>query len=300
MEETIKNVITGGGIVFSFSNILNCFIGCFVGTLVGVLPGIGPVGAVAILLPFTFDLPAVTAIIMLAGIFYGSQYGGSTTSILVNIPGEASSVITCVEGYQMAKNGRAGKALGIAAIASFIAGTFGVFSLMIVARPIAELALRFGPPEFFSLIFFALTLLTYLSSGPAYKAFTMAAVGVILGTVGIDSISGTYRLTFGIPELYDGIGLIPVCMGLFGVAEILVNLGEPLNKQIYKERIGRLLPNIEELKTCANPIARGSVLGFLLASLLRTAIAAIAMMTTKAIIPIAMNLRLELVFLCPM
>jgi putative tricarboxylic transport membrane protein len=262
--DIFQNLILGFSTIFTPMNLLFCFIGCFVGTLIGVLPGIGPAGSVALLLPFTFNLPVVTAIIMLAGIFYGSQYGGSTTSILVNIPGEAASVITCLDGYQMARQGRAGRALGIAAIGSFIAGTFGVILLQLMAPPIAGFALNFGPTEFFALIFFTLTLLAYLAAGSMLKAYAMAAVGMIIGTVGIDSVSGVIRFTFGIQELYDGLGLVPVVMGLFGVGEIMVNLEATFKRDIFKAQIGGLLPDKQDWKDSAKPIARGSIIGFFL------------------------------------
>ncbi len=260
----MENIITGISTIFSPMNIFFCFIGCFVGTLIGVLPGIGPAGSVALLLPFTFNLPAVTGIIMLAGIFYGSQYGGSTTSILVNIPGEAASVVTCLDGYQMARNGKAGKALGIAAIGSFVGGTFGVILLQLMAPPIAVFALNFGPSEFVAIILFSLTLLAYLAAGSMIKAYAMAALGMIIGTVGIDSVSGSMRFTFGIPELYEGIGLVPLVMGIFGVGEILSNIEEVFKRDVFKAQIGKLLPNVQDFKDSAKPIARGSVLGFLI------------------------------------
>lgn len=263
----METIFTGISVVFTPMNIFFCFIGCFVGTLIGVLPGIGPAGSVALLLPYTFNLPPVTGIIMLAGIFYGSQYGGSTTSILVNIPGEAASVVTCLDGYQMARQGRAGRALGIAALGSFIGGTFGVILLQLMAPPIAGFALNFGPSEFVALILFSLTLLAYLASGSMIKAYAMAAVGTIIGTVGIDSISGTIRFTFGIQELYDGLGLVPIVMGIFGVGEILVNIEGVFKRDIFETQIGRLLPDKQDLKDSAKPIARGAVLGFFIGAL---------------------------------
>jgi len=262
--ESLQSILLGFSVVLTPVNLFFCFFGVFIGTLIGVLPGIGPAGSVALLLPFTFTLPAVTAIIMLAGIFYGSMYGGSTTSILVNIPGEAASVVTCLDGYQMARQGRAGRALGIAAIGSFIAGTLGVFLLMVMAPPVAKLALNFGPTEFFALIFFALTLLAYLAAGSVLKAFAMAAVGMIIGTVGIDSVSGVIRFTFGIKEFYDGLGIVPVVMGLFGVGEVLINIEETFKREIFKTQIGGLLPDKQDWKDSAKPIARGSLLGFFL------------------------------------
>ena len=265
--DVFQNISSGFFVILTPYNLFFCFLGCFVGTLIGVLPGIGSTATVALLLPFSFYMPAVTAIIMLAGIFYGAMYGGSTTSILVNIPGEAASVVTCIDGYQMARQGRAGRALGIAAIGSFVAGTSGVFLLMVLAPPLARFALKFGPPEFFTLIFFALTLVAYLSSGSMIKSFLMVATGMIISTVGVDTGSGMQRFTLGIEELYDGIGLIPIVMGLFGVAEILTNLEETFKRSIFKTHIGGLLPDKKDLKASAMPIIRGSLLGFFISIL---------------------------------
>lgn len=260
--DVFQNISSGLSVILTPSNLFFCFLGCFVGTLIGVLPGIGSTGTVALLLPFTFNLPAVTAIIMLAGIFYGAMYGGSTTSILVNIPGEAASVVTCIDGYQMAKQGKAGRALGIAAIGSFIAGTFGVILLMVLAPPLARFALKFGPSEIFTLIFFALTLVAYLSPSSMIKSFVMVATGMIISTVGLDPGTGIQRFTLGMEELYDGIGLVPIVMGLFGVGEILINLEESFKRSFFKTQIGGLLPDKKDLKASAMPIVRGSLLGF--------------------------------------
>jgi len=232
------------------------------GTLVGVLPGLGPTAAIALLLPNTFHVTPVTAIIMLAGIYYGAMYGGSTTSILVNIPGEAASVITCLDGYQMARKGRAGPALGIAAFGSFIAGTISVLGLMLVAPPLAKFALAFGPPEYFSLMLMGIVVLIYLASGSILKALMMAVFGLLLGTVGMDAISGTQRLTFGVLELADGIGLIPAIMGLFGVAEVISNVEEEMKRDIITAKVKNLLPNLRDWKDSFWPIIRGSILGF--------------------------------------
>src|SRR5512136_2832433 len=231
--EVFQNMATGFTIAITPMNLALCLVGCFVGTLIGVLPGIGPAATIALLLPVTFHLPPTSAIIMLSGIFYGAMYGGSTTAILVNIPGEAASAITCIDGYQMARQGRAGPALGIAAFGSFIAGTFGVFLLMLIAPPVADMALKFGPPEIFAVMILGLTILSYLSSGSLIKAFTIAIVGLFVGMIGID-IAGIYRFTFGIPDFFDGIGLVPVLMGLFGVAEVLLNLQQTLTRQIFE------------------------------------------------------------------
>ena len=260
--EPLQSITLGFSVVLTPVNLFFCFVGVFIGTLIGVLPGIGPAGSVALLLPFTFNLPPVTAIILLAGIFYGSMYGGSTTSILVNIPGEAASVVTCLDGYQMARQGRAGRALGIAAIGSFLAGTLGVFLLQVMAPPVARFALQFGPTEFFALILFALTLLAYLAAGSMIKAFAMAAVGMIIGTVGIDSVSGVIRFTFGIKEFYDGLGIVPIVMGLYGVGEVLINLEGIFQREFFRAQIRGLLPDKEDWKASAKPIARGSLLGF--------------------------------------
>ena len=245
-------------------NLLYCFVGVLIGTLVGVLPGIGPVGAMSLLLPITFKTTPESAIIMLAGIYYGAMYGGSTTSILVNIPGEAASVVTCLDGYQMARRGRAGPALGIAAFGSFLAGSAAILGLMLLAPPLARFALKFGPAEYFSLMILGLTILIYLAHGSMVKALIMAAFGVVLGLVGLDAITAQPRLTFGRLELVDGIGLVPIVMGLFGVGEVLTNLESALRREVLQSRIAGLLPTRQDWRDSAAPIARGSVLGFLL------------------------------------
>jgi putative tricarboxylic transport membrane protein len=262
--DLLGNLAIGFGVALQPINLLYCFIGVFIGTLVGVLPGIGPVAAMSLLLPVTFNATPEAGIIMLAGIYYGSMYGGSTTAILVNIPGEAASVVTCLDGHQMAKRGRAGAALGIAAVGSFIAGTFAVVALMLVAPVLARFAVKFGPAEYFSLMILGLSVLTYLSHGSLIKALIMACFGLVLGLIGLDSITGVPRLTFGKMELVDGVGLVPIVMGLFGVAEILVNLEQRVMREVLAAPIGRLLPSKEEWKESAAPLARGSVLGFLL------------------------------------
>jgi putative tricarboxylic transport membrane protein len=239
-----------------------CFVGVLMGTLVGVLPGLGPTAAIALLLPVSFHIPPVSTIIMLAGIYYGAMYGGSTTSILVNIPGEAASVITCLDGYQMAKKGRAGPALGIAAFGSFIAGTVGVVGIMLVAPPMAKFALAFGPAEYFSLMLMGIVIIIYMSSGSILKDLLSAMFGLLLGTIGMDSISGTQRLTFGILELTDGIGFIPAVMGLFGVSEILMNVERAVVTTLVTEKVKNLLPSRQEWKESFWPIIRGTVLGF--------------------------------------
>ena len=234
------------------------------GTLVGVLPGIGPVGAMSILLPSTFRMNPVSAVIMLSGIYYGAMYGGSTSSILINIPGEPGSVVTCLDGYQMARKGRAGPALGIAAFGSFIAGTAGLVGLMFFALPLAKVALDFGPPEYFAVILLGLTLVAYLARGSKIKAFIMGAFGLILSCVGLDWIDATPRFNFSIVELMDGIDMVPLAMGLFGISEILLNVEETTNPEILKTKIKNLLPNISDWLKSIGPIIRGVVLGFFL------------------------------------
>lgn len=259
-----SNLVSGFQMVIQPVNFLYCFFGVFMGTLIGVLPGIGPVGAMSILLPTTFGAPPLTGVIMLAGIYYGAQYGGSTTSILVNIPGEASSVVTCLDGYQMARQGRAGPALGISALGSFIGGTFSIIALMFLIFPLSEAALKFGPPEYFALMCLGMTIVVYLARGSLIKGVVMVILGLILGCVGMD-ITGQLRLDFGIPELWDGIDLIPLVMGLFGVSEVLTNIEKPLKKRmIFERKVKNLLPNIEDWKKSIGAIIRGSFLGFFL------------------------------------
>jgi putative tricarboxylic transport membrane protein len=259
-----ENLSLGCHVAFSVANLAYCFAGVFIGTLIGVLPGIGPIGAISMLLPVTFGISPASAIIMLAGIYYGAQYGGSTTSILVNIPGEVTSVVTCLDGYQMARQGRAGPALGIAAFGSFIAGTIGTIILMFVAKPLSELGLRFGPPEYFSLIILALALLSYLSHGSIIKAIIVAILGISLSQIGIDGVTARVRFTFGILELQDGLGLVPVVMGLFGIGEVLVNLEESVDVEVFKARIKGLLPSARDWAESIGAIIRGSFLGFFL------------------------------------
>ena len=259
-----SNVALGFSVALSPTNLLFCFLGALVGTLVGVLPGLGPVGAVAFLLSLTFKMEPATAIIMLAGIYYGAMYGGSTTSILVNIPGETASVVTCLDGYRMARQGRAGAALGIAAFGSFIAGTFGVIGLMFLAPMLGRAALRFGPAEYFTLTLTGLTLVAYLTQGSMTKALIMTTLGLLAGSVGMDPISGEERFTYGNLTLRDGFGLVPVAMGLFGIAELLENLTAIGSQSIYETKIKGLLPNLKDWKDSGWPIARGSVIGFFL------------------------------------
>jgi len=240
------------------------FLGCLVGTLVGMLPGIGPLAGISILLPLTFGLDATKAIVMLAGIYYGSQYGGSTTSILLRIPGEASSVMTCIDGNAMAKKGRAGAALCIAAVGSFVAGTFGVVMLTLVAPPLADFALGFGPPEYTALLVLGLIFLGYMSTGSLVRTLLMAALGLLLGTIGIDVMTGHFRYSFDIPELGDGIGIVPVAVGLFGLGEILATPSRQVTGEVIRPKLRELWPSREEWRASALPIARGSALGFVI------------------------------------
>jgi putative tricarboxylic transport membrane protein len=262
------DIITNLGLGFSVAlqplNLLACFFGVFIGTLVGVLPGIGPVSAMALLLPVTLSGTPEAGIIMMSGIYYGSMYGGSTTSILVNIPGEAASVVTCIDGHEMAKQGRAGPALGMAALASFFAGTVAIIFLMLTAPALARVAVAFGPAEYFSLMVLGLTVLAFMTQGSIAKALLMACVGIVLGLVGIDQITAQARLTFDRPELLDGIGLVPVVMGLFGVAEILSNLERALKREVISAQIGSLWPSRADWVASKWPMLRGTILGFFL------------------------------------
>lgn len=262
--DILYSLFYGFSIGLEPTNLLFCFLGVLLGTLVGVLPGIGPIGAISILLPATFRMTPVSAIIMLAGIYYGAMYGGSTTSILVNIPGEAASVVTCLDGHEMAKQGRAGPALGIAAFGSFIAGTLGLIGLMLFANPLAEAALSFGSPEYFALIVLGLTLVAYLSHGSVLKALMMATFGLILGCIGLDPIYASPRMTFDIMQLWDGIDMVPVAMGLFGISEILINIEQTSNPEILKTKIKNLFPTVADWMEAKGAILRGSILGFFL------------------------------------
>jgi putative tricarboxylic transport membrane protein len=265
--DLFNQLLIGFSIALQPTNLFYCFVGCFMGTLTGVLPGIGATGAVALFIPATFSMPPVTAIIMLSGIYYGAMYGGSTTSILVNIPGEASSVTTCLDGYEMARQGRAGPALGMAAMGSFIAGTFGVIILTLVAPPLAEAALRIGPPEFVALMILGMVTLTFLSSTSMVKALIMACLGILLGIVGVDSASGQFRFTFGRVELFDGIGIAPVVMGLFGISEVLQNLEQKVHRDIYKADVKGLFPTLQDWMQCKWAIVRGTLIGFFFGTL---------------------------------
>ncbi|MEA2874908.1 MAG: putative tricarboxylic transport rane protein [Hyphomicrobiales bacterium] len=264
MGVTLDSLWLGFSVALQPAVLWYAFIGCLVGTLVGVLPGIGPLAGISILLPITFGLNATNAIVMLAGIYYGSQYGGSTTSILLRIPGEASSVMTCIDGNAMARKGRAGAALCIAAVGSWIAGTFGVIVLTLIAPPLATLALKFGPPEYTALLTVGLVFLAYMSTSSLVRTLLMASLGLLLGMIGIDPLSGHFRYSFDIPELGDGIGIVPVAVGLFGLGEILSTPSRQVTGEVIRPKLRELWPNREEWRQSGWPIARGTVMGFLI------------------------------------
>ena len=264
MLETVQSLGHGFAIALSPKVLLYAFSGCVIGTLVGMLPGVGPLAGISLLLPASYGLDATTAIVMLAGIYYGAMYGGSTTSILMRIPGEAASVMTCIDGYAMTRKGRAGPALAIAAISSYIAGTFSVVGLMLLAPPLAAFALRFGPPEFVALLLLGLLVLAYMTGGSIFKSLAMAALGLLLGMIGIDPMTGYFRFHYGLVELGDGIGIVPVAVGLFGVSEILLTAGQVEVPAVMKPKLRDLLPSRQEWRDSVGPIGRGSVLGFLI------------------------------------
>jgi len=264
MVETFNNLLLGFSVALQPSILVYAFVGCLIGTLVGMMPGLGPLAGISLLLPATFGLNPITAIVLLAGVYYGAMYGGSTTSILVNVPGEAASVMTCVDGYAMTQNGRAGPALAIAAIGSFVAGTLGVVGLMLLAPTLAEFALRFGPPEYTALLLMGLFILAYMSGGSMLKTLAMAAFGLMLGMIGIDVMSGYTRFSYGVVEFGDGVGIVPVAVGLFGVSEILLAAGGAEPPKVQQPRLRDLIPSREEFRLSVGPIARGSLLGFLI------------------------------------
>ena len=261
--DTLQVLLHGFAVSLDPARIFYCFLGVVLGTVVGVLPGLGPSATIALLLPVTYRLDTVSAIIMLAGIYYGSQYGGSTTAILVRIPGESSSMVTCFDGYEMTRQGRAGPALGIAAISSFIAGTVAVVGLVLVAPPLGRFALAFGPAEYFSLMVLGLTLVAYLGGESLLKALLMAVLGLLLATVGQDPVAGVERYTFDTLALRDGIGLVPVFMGMFGIAEVLATMERPPDQQRLAAPTG-FLPTRQDWHDARWPIARGTVVGFFL------------------------------------
>jgi putative tricarboxylic transport membrane protein len=259
--ELFHNLIFGFGVAFSLQNLLYCFIGVMVGTLIGVLPGIGPMATIAMLLPLTYNVPPVAAMIMLAGIYYGAMYGGSTTSILVNLPGETASVITCIDGYQMARQGRAGAALAISAIGSFFAGTICTLIVAMFGPPLATMALNFGSPEYFSLMLMGLVTAAVLAQGDMLKSLAMVVLGLLLGIVGSDVDSGVKRFCFGFYELADGIGFVIIAVGVFAVGEIISNLSEPEERVVFTSKVGSLYPTRQDMKQAAAPILRGTALG---------------------------------------
>ncbi len=259
--ELFQNLIFGFGVAFSLQNLLYCLIGCLVGTLIGVLPGIGPMATIAMLLPLTYNVPPVAAMIMLAGIYYGAMYGGSTTSILVNLPGETASVITCIDGYQMARQGRAGVALAIAAFGSFFAGTVCTLIVALFGPPLANMALNFGSPEYFSLMMMGLVTAAVLAQGDMLKSLAMVVVGLLLGIVGSDVDSGIKRFCFGFYELADGIGFVIIAVGVFAVGEIISNLSDPEERVVFTSKVGSLYPSREDIRQATPPILRGTALG---------------------------------------
>jgi putative tricarboxylic transport membrane protein len=262
--DLLANLATGFSVALTPANLGFCFIGALIGTLVGVLPGIAPITTIAILLPFTFTLPPASSLIMLAGIFYGAQYGGSTTAILVNLPGESSSIVTCLDGHQLAKQGRAGPALTIAALASFVAGTIATVIIATLSAPMAWLALKFTAPEYFSLMVLGLTGAVVLAHGSPVKAVAMVLVGLLLGLVGIDVNTGAPRMTMDIAELGDGIGFVPVAIGLFGIAELVAGLGKPQDRNLLSFKFSDLWPSRAELRACVMPTLHGTAVGSVL------------------------------------
>ena len=260
--ELFNNLIFGFSVALSWQNLLYCFLGCLLGTLIGVLPGIGPLATIAMLMPITFAISPVAALIMLAGIYYGAMYGGSTTSILVNLPGETASVITCIDGYQMAKQGKAGPALAIAAIGSFFAGTVCTLIIAMFGPPIAEMALKFASPEYFSLMMMGLIVAAVLAPGDMVKSLAMVFLGLLLGCIGTDVDSGWRRFSFDIIELTDGIGFVVIAIGVFALGEIVSNLGDdPEERKVFTSDVGSLFPTADQMKRSIGPIIRGTALG---------------------------------------
>ncbi len=262
--ELIANLAIGIDAALTWHNLLYCLIGVTLGTLVGVLPGLGPVATIAMLLPITYGLTPAAALIMLSGIYYGAQYGGSTTAILVNLPGESSSLVTCLDGHAMARQGRAGAALGMAAIGSFVAGSLAILLVAAASAPLAEFALRFGPAEYFSLMLLGLVAAVVLAQGDLLKALAMTLLGLLLGLIGVDVNSGEERFTFGLPELADGISFVVISMGIFGIGEIIANLERDESRPMTVSRIGRVLPTGDDYRRSWKPVLRGAGLGSLL------------------------------------
>ena len=262
--DVVSHLVDGFAVALTLQNLFYCLIGVLLGTLIGVLPGLGSVTTVAILLPFTFSLPATSALIMLAGIYYGAQYGGSTTAILVNIPGEASSIISVLDGYKMARQGRAGPALGIAAIGSFVAGSLATVIVAFFAPALADVALKFSSADYFSLMLLGLIGSVVLAQGSTVKAIAMVILGLLLGLIGTDTSSGFQQFSFGIPELVDGIGFIGLSMGLFGLTEVITNLEHRQKREVVQVVIGRIFPSLEDLRRCVPVILRSTLVGSIL------------------------------------
>jgi putative tricarboxylic transport membrane protein len=259
--DLLQNLVLGFGVALTWQNLLYCLIGVSVGTLIGVLPGIGPLATIAMLLPLTFNVAPVSALIMLAGIYYGAQYGGSTTAILVNLPGETSAVVTCIDGYQMARQGRAGPALAIAAYGSFFAGTVGTLMIALFGPPLSEFALKFAAPDYFSLMLMGLVAAAVLAQGDMVKSIAMVVMGLLLGIVGTDVNSGAQRYSFGIHELTDGIGFIVIAVGVFAIGEIIANLGRSHERRVFDAKVTHLFPTMDDLKRSIGPILRGTGIG---------------------------------------
>jgi len=265
MDALLSNLALGLSTAVTLDNITFCFIGVLLGTLIGVLPGIGPLATIAMLLPATYKMTdPTTALIMLAGIYYGAQYGGSTTAILVNLPGETSSVVTTLDGYQMARKGRAGPALAISAIGSFFAGTVATFLIAAFAPPLSEIAFKFGPAEYFALMVLGMIAAVVLAHGSFLKALAMVVLGLLLGMIGTDVNSGVARFSFDVPELTDGIEFVVVAMGMFGFGEIIANLEQKEHREVFTSKVGRLLPSMQEFKASVLPIFRGTAIGSML------------------------------------
>ena len=260
----LANILTGFAVALSPENLLYAALGAILGTAIGVLPGLGPPATIAILLPVTYHMEPVSAVIMLSGIFYGAMYGGSTTSILLNIPGEAASCVTCIDGYQMARQGRAGAALGISVIGSFVGASLTIFLMSIIAPTISEFALKFGPPEYSSLILLGLIMAVYLSEESVSKGLIMGILGIVLGTVGLDPVQGVERFTFGFVRLNDGLDFVVVAMGLFGISEVLCNLENPERRDVFKTTFKNIMPTRDDWRRCWVVILRSSFLGFFL------------------------------------
>ncbi|MGH7388694.1 MAG: tripartite tricarboxylate transporter permease, partial [Candidatus Rokuibacteriota bacterium] len=262
--DILASLGAGFAVALTPTNLLYCLLGALVGTAIGVLPGLGPPATIALLLPVTYGMPSTSAVILLAGIFYGAMYGGSTTSILLNIPGEAASVVTCLDGYEMARQGRAGAALAVAAIGSFVAGTVSIVGLMLLAPPLAEFALKFGAPENTALLVLGLMMIGYLGGGSIAKALVMAVIGLLLGTVGLDPIMGSPRFTYGFFKLSEGFEFILVAMGLFGIGEVLANYERTAAPEVLRTKIAGRLGTREDWRAARGPLARGSLFGFLI------------------------------------